>query len=86
MSDPGTFTDKYLTGMKFRKILKNEIWDVLSGIFRNRPYIHFTKEETAFMDTIYGNLWIWTDFLIVIKHFILNGILLAPIFAFLYIN
>jgi len=66
MSDPGTFTDKYLYNLELKKIITNELWDILEIILRIRPYIRFSNQETAFMDTIYGKMWIWTDTKIVL--------------------
>lgn len=86
MSDPGNYTDNHLQNMSFGKILKNEFFDILKKVIFMRPYIPFSLEEEAFMDTIYGEMWLVTDFLIVLSHFILNLVLIAPLFAFIIIN
>lgn len=88
MSDPGTYTNKYLENIEFSDIFKNELWDIIETaiFFRKRPYIRFSNEEIAFMDTIYGRTWMWTDFKIVTMHFFLNALLISPIFLFLLIN
>lgn len=87
MSDPGTYTDQHLKNLTFGKILKNEFYDIMKVFtFFYRPFIPFSLEEEAFLDTIYGGMWIMTDLRIVLSHFFLNVILIAPLFLFIIIN